>query len=142
MSIRTANDFVTTHVTVDFKTLANLLCTATETSAISYWAEVVRVNKPSEYRWLSSPDLNDGKPFPHIDAIFNGGSLVIAEHEAATEKDGTPKHTLTLAKLSKGLSIMAEKYGKHFGDILSENDDAETADALVQLSLFGEIIYG
>lgn len=50
--------------------------------------------------------------------------------------------TLTLEKIYLGEQIMAEKYGKHFGNILSEDDDAETGDIWLQCALLGEVVYG
>ena len=49
---------------------------------------------------------------------------------------------LALDDLKRGLQVMAEKYPKHFSDILNENSDSITADALIQCSVFGDIIYG
>ena len=37
---------------------------------------------------------------------------------------------------------MAKKFPKCFADFLTENDDAETADVLLQCALFGEVRYG
>lgn len=37
---------------------------------------------------------------------------------------------------------MAEKDPRHFGDLVSENDDADTHDVFIQHVLFGEVIYG
>ncbi len=57
-------------------------------------------------------------------------------------EDLEAKYTLTLAKIKKGLKVMAEKYPKHFASILQEDTDADTADVLLQCSLLGEIVYG
>lgn len=50
--------------------------------------------------------------------------------------------TFTVDAIPKGLKIMAEKYPRHFGDFISENDDAITADVFFQCCLLGEIVYG
>ncbi len=57
-------------------------------------------------------------------------------------EDEKARHTLTLAKIKKGLTIMANKYPKHFASILQDNTDADTADVLLQCALLGEIVYG
>jgi hypothetical protein len=37
---------------------------------------------------------------------------------------------------------MAREYGRHFSDMIAENDDATTADVFLQCCLFGELVYG
>ncbi len=41
-----------------------------------------------------------------------------------------------------GLQILADKYPSHFGDLVNDNADADTADAFMQCALLGDIIYG
>ena len=41
-----------------------------------------------------------------------------------------------------GLQLMANLYPWHFKNLVDENDDAETADVLLQLATFGELVYG
>lgn len=50
--------------------------------------------------------------------------------------------TLDNEAVRKGLEQMASLAGNHFGDLMQETDDAETADVFLQLCLFGEIVYG
>lgn len=45
-------------------------------------------------------------------------------------------------EFQKALTIMAEKYPRHLSDLLMQNDDATTADVLIQLACFGDIVYG
>jgi hypothetical protein len=42
----------------------------------------------------------------------------------------------------RGLQLMADKYPNHFADFMQENDDATTSDVFLQLSVFGELIFG
>lgn len=49
---------------------------------------------------------------------------------------------LNLESIQKGLQVLADKYPHHLRDIISENDDANTADCLVQAAIFGELVYG
>lgn len=72
--------------------------------------------------------------YPFIEG--NGLTLFVSEDE--THKP----YTLNLEALKKGLDVMKTKYSRHFMDITNENDDATTADVLLQCSLFGEIVYG
>jgi len=38
--------------------------------------------------------------------------------------------------------VMHDDYPSHYGDAISENDDAGTGDVYLQCCLFGEVIYG
>lgn len=44
--------------------------------------------------------------------------------------------------IMNGLPLMAAQFPARFSELLNEDDDAETADVLLQLSLFGELVYG
>lgn len=57
------------------------------------------------------------------------------------EEDEYTMVALTLAKIKKGLTLMAKKEPEHFADIINENADEVTADILLQLSVFGEVKY-
>lgn len=64
--------------------------------------------------------------------------------EDSDEKAGAIKgqtYELSLDKLKSGLQVLATKYPHHFNDIVKENSDAITGDALVQCALFGDIVY-
>jgi hypothetical protein len=63
------------------------------------------------------------------------------EAELAEGEEPTP-HWLDRAKLLDGLKIMAQKYPRHFADLVNENDDAITGDVYLQCCLFGSVIYG
>ena len=49
---------------------------------------------------------------------------------------------LTYASMCKAMELMAQEYPHHMNDLLSENDDAITADVFLQLALFEDVIYG
>lgn len=71
----------------------------------------------------------------------NGGRVRFT-YDNPNEGDDLASKDVGLAEIISGLTIMAEKCGRHFGDLISENDDAETADVFIQCVIFGEIIYG
>lgn len=50
--------------------------------------------------------------------------------------------TLTPESWAKAESLMMEKHGEHFKDVIAENDDATTADVFFQLAVIGELVYG
>lgn len=57
------------------------------------------------------------------------------------EGDGTSIHSLTREKILKAIDIMQVKHPRDFANMISENGDADTGDVMVQLALFGELVY-
>jgi len=51
-------------------------------------------------------------------------------------------YPLSFTSMCKGMELMAQDYSRHFDDLIQQNDDAITADVFLQLSLFGDVIYG
>lgn len=68
--------------------------------------------------------------------LSEDGVLVLSDEEEGVILE------LNRKKILKGIKIMAEKYPKHFGDMISNNGDATTGDVFLQCALFGEIKYG
>ena len=59
------------------------------------------------------------------------------------EGNGEGEKTLSFPEdVQKGLELMAQKAPRHFADLISENDDAETHDVLMQYIVLGDIVYG
>lgn len=52
------------------------------------------------------------------------------------------KRRVTPAMIQKAVKAFPVKEPRHFGNFLSDDADAETADAFLQLCVFGETIYG
>ena len=75
------------------------------------------------------------------EAAFDGGVNVYIAAERGDPRNGE-KYRLNLSNMERGLQVMADKYPRHLGDILAGEDDATTADVFLQLSLFGEVVYG
>jgi len=70
---------------------------------------------------------------------FCGGSIEIGW---GAEEDDKQRCFVGLDELKKGLQILADKYPHHMADLLHENDDILTADALFQCACMGELVYG
>jgi hypothetical protein len=108
------------------KILAGTLCNAWEGGS-NYWARQ-EDGKGSPYTWKSLKD---------------GLKLVPCFSVTITDIETDKKYVFTYRHLLRGAKVMAEKYPRHFGDMLSEvNADAITGDVLLQCSIFGEIVYG
>lgn len=73
---------------------------------------------------------------------FNeGGALIFNEYEGV-ETDEPQKRRLDLNAIKRGIKILAEKYPYHLQNIIEENEDAYTSNALYQCALYGDIIAG
>jgi hypothetical protein len=67
--------------------------------------------------------------------LKDGGSLYLIDDE----DDDEEKHIVTLKDVHKKVS---EVDVRHLTDMINENDDAYTGDAIIQTVFFGEIVYG
>lgn len=119
-------------VDVSDQRIQDLLCNALEGGS-NYWYTIKAVNFP---KGQTKESL--GIEFTHIELPFKGGSLTIGDQESAA----MPDKVLDRKAIDKGLEVMANKYPRHFADLLAENDDAETGDVFLQCCCFGEAIYG
>ena len=121
-------------IDVPLQRISDLLCSALEGGS-NYWYEIREQIEPPKVTFRAMK----GHSFPHLDfPLSEGGALMISDLEKPRRKP----IRLDLAAMQKGLKIMAEKNGRHFGDFLAENDDATTADVFLQLCVFGDVVYG
>lgn len=64
------------------------------------------------------------------------------KHREIIDSPDIKKHVLDLPALQRGCNLMREKYPEHYKDIKSGNGDAITGDVFLQLSLFGDVVFG
>jgi hypothetical protein len=141
---------MTTAITtqVSERRMADLLCNALEGGS-NYWYRIKEFIAPpviAFHTWETEWDgPNSVKVFRHIDYPCNEGGALIIEAFSENEPDeinGKKEWRLDLPAMHRGLQLMAEKYPHHWGDFQAENGDAITGDVFLQLSLFGEVVYG
>jgi hypothetical protein len=112
------------------KEVVNIYTTALE-GGIGYWAIA------DEYKWqyLYEDWENDIVHPLEPDQVL----VVLSD----TEDDDFKDEQLTPAKIRAGVKLLIEKY-PHMYQIIDDqfHVDADGADAVVQLGLFGEIVYG
>ena len=131
----------------------NFMVTAYE-GGINYWANYYSV-QPS-HKLSDVSDKHKKKYHNQIYYSHTGGLNpyysylpVIADEDyfvAFKDVDGDNGikgkiYKLTKKSLQRGLDIIKSKYPRDYKDLKDENYDADTADILVQCSLFGEIVY-
>lgn len=117
---------VPTTVNIMETRVRDLLCCALEGGS-NYWYCI------ANYKFKEGKGFGDYE-FAHLDVPFDGGSLLIQADDQY--------RVLDEAAMIKGLNLMAKNYPKHFEDFMNEDYDANTGDVFLQLSLFGEIVYG
>ena len=83
-----------------------------------------------------SSDFNFEKYYPMYDIEHPNYCLRVSDDEGGTT------YNVTLENFVKGLSVMANRYSRHFKDVITENHDAETSDVFIQCAVFGEIVFG
>lgn len=110
---------------VEQQLIDDLMCTALE-GGITYWCCRAEVPREEGYKGGYASDQ-----------ISRGGSLIL--HDA--EEDEV--YVLTLDKFLKGLRLTFEQGYADAYEVLEEEDyDADTADQIVQLALFDDVVYG
>lgn len=112
--------------------LNDLLCTAIE-SGSHYWAGSC----------LLAPETQPttGSPW-YVNAFDLGLRMQVSEVEDADDEDGFTWHPLTFEIAAEGLKRLAIQYPGKFFSIVEGQDDADDADAWLQLSILGELRYG
>ncbi len=119
-------------IQIPVEKVQDLIICAVEGSS-HYWA---RFKFPNNYK----------QKYRRYEKIpFGGGEIEVYDIET-----GELLGTLNKANMKRGLQLMADyedKHGKavparHFKNLATDNDDAETADVFMQLAVMGEIIYG
>ena len=115
---------IATNVEINDERIKDLLCTAFEGGS-NYWIdEVILPDKAARKA--------AGAEFFHESPLV-GLELTVVSAQG--------RHALNRAALERGLQIMADKYPKHFSDIISDNADAITGDLFLQCCLFGEEVF-
>jgi len=127
------------NITMDPKTISDLLCCAFEGGS-NYWYEITGY----EFReGVSYADFKEGGQFTDPDCYYHpcqiiplheGCSVLISDEDQVTK--------LNRDNLVRGLEVLANKYPHHYKNIGSDEEDADTGDAYLQCCLFGDIIYG
>ncbi len=126
-------------VEVDAQRISDLLTSGFE-GGCNYWLTIKADDIHTESKKLDG-ELNIENQ------ILKGGTLHIWDVEDLNNKLGI----LTFVRIVEALQAMAngedlkEKKNDHlkwhFNNFITENDDAETADVVIQIATLGEIVY-
>ena len=113
------------------KQVADLMVGAFEGGS-TYWC--------SEYNILKTP----AEVVPNGVVVYSHPEFWAGDFEIEFKdgEDSDKSYIVTPEGLRKGIQVMSEKAPRHFANWMTEHDDAETSDVLLQCILFGEIVYG
>jgi hypothetical protein len=124
-----------THVDVSIpipvQTLRDLLCTAVEGGS-GYWADFERPERTTDGDYIS---IRVHERESHSNDVKAYRGRIKAEDLAM----GLARLAAVAADEQRSAAFPAA--GKHFADAL-DNHDATTADVVLQMTAFGELIYG
>jgi hypothetical protein len=122
MSATKTTEMVALVAAVPLQTLRDLLCTAVEGGS-NYWATFSDAERTEDLDYLS---------------------VRVREHEAHGDKRALSR-VVTAEDLAVGLQRLTkasfEAAMQHFADALT-NHDATTADVVLQMTVFGDVVYG
>ncbi len=152
---------IAVNIDIPAQRIADIMIGAMEQNHMTRsWVAAVRLRTPSEAdvlkryeesNWYASPQLWANEFEIDVfeisdESIYDGGFDPEADPEldiAELAELGLTKHAINRKDLDEGLRLMAStKHAHHFGDFLHENDDAITADVLLQLVTLKDVIYG
>lgn len=119
--------------TVDWSKITNAIIGAFEGGS-TYWLR--------EYDYTYRPEGVEGNPLYAEDQFWAKGGKMNLFYDDPDDQEQRATKEVGLLEIKAGLRTMAEKDPRHFGDLVSENDDADTHDVFIQHVLFNEVIYG
>lgn len=137
----TIKDFTTDH-----ENLVNLLSVATYGNE---WPAVKAYKSDEEAGLFKDCECREDK---WAKALLEGKGVVVYDLYDENVDDDVydgikpfpkeAKHKITIVEVQKGLELMRDQYPRHWADLVEENDDLITGDVWLQLTVFGELIYG
>jgi len=113
------NKYFQVVIKVPKKTIVNMFVGACEGGS-NYWCKDVRPK---------------GKASDCYDAMLDGFTCIDME-------DNNRLYEVTAKNIERAVFLMFQDEPRHFGHMMSENDDATTADVFFQLCVFGKTVYG
>lgn len=119
--------------TVEWAKIVNAVIGAFEGGS-TYWL------RSADY--VYTPEGVEGNPLYAEDQFWAKGGKMALSYDDPEDQERRASKEVSLIEIKQGLRSMAEKDPRHFGDLVSENDDAITHDVFIQHVLFGETIYG
>lgn len=127
-------------ISLTVERLADLMVTFVESGVSQEWCNNMTTTPELRARYAKKD-----WPWYAAPALYSDPAFTLTLNvDKATESD-TGLRVLTLHDLAKGLVLLATKadgaYGRHFIDIMQENEDAATADIFMQMVVYGDEVF-
>jgi hypothetical protein len=124
--------------TIPLERIADLLICALEGGS-NHWITSIEIGKG-----VSTIEPKSIEDYLQYAIEQDGWSITLRDKEIfwRERKPHYVAYHVTLPKLIAGLRHMAEEHPRHFLNFLNEDEDAETGDVFLQISTFGEVVYG
>jgi hypothetical protein len=106
-------------IEVDYQLILNAL----QNGVISSWGDYASTLVTEDMMW------NEGKPISIVEFEWHKNLRLKQYYE------------LTREKVEKAVVVIWAKYPWHYENIVTDNADADTGDVLIQVAIFGDIIY-
>lgn len=123
---------ITVPLTLNLELLTNALVGAFEGGS-TYWLR--------ECDYLTEKAGFEQPAYAEV-GFWQGGGRMKLFYDDPENEENRAEFEMGLPEMLKGVTLMAEKSAGHFGDLISENDDAITHDCFIQYVIFGDVIYG
>jgi hypothetical protein len=91
----------------------------------------------SNYRYVITDHNKQNGEYYHEVPFRSDGELFIQDRDEEIKPI-----KLTKDMLLNGFDLMRKEHPRHYQDATTENHDADTGDVLLQLSLFGKLVFG
>lgn len=113
-----------------------LVCFLADATYDTYWAQV-SVHKDNDAALVASAnEKNDCREEVWADVLLGGGFLNV--HDCEEGKN----YKVDLKAVEKGLNKLMCKYPRFYANIKEEDYDFYDVDGLLQVIVFGDVIYG
>lgn len=138
---------------VSLEMIANTMCAGVE-GGITQWCWSF---KPVRGTWSKERDDQDDREPWYVQPAFWESDFLVKVKESEFSYESNPEGTWEFGPedLQRALHTLAnggwesaegwkalETGRKHLQNMLEENEDADTGDVLIQLCVFGEVVYG
>lgn len=113
-----------------------LVCFLADATYDTYWAQVSVSDKNDAALVAAARDKNECREDIWADVLLGGGVLDVYDYE------DEENHEISLKSVEKGFNKLMREYPHNYANIKDENYDFYDVDALLQVIVFGEVIYG
>lgn len=113
-----------------------LVCFLADATYSSSWFGVKVSNDNDKALVDAANENNDCREEVWADVLLGGGKLHVTDYE---EEKG---YEFTLSDVIKGMNKLMRNYPHHYAAIKDEDYDYFDVDALLQVIVFGEVVYG